>query len=557
MNIYAPNIDINQLRFFKDIKSMLENIGEDDDKLILGGDLNVIFDPDKDRKGGNFRVTNSYVSVIDVLDDIIENNKLCDIWRTKYPDQRSFTWRQRRPEIHSRLDVWLISDTLQDFVKDVEIKPSIRSDHSSILLRLDSFKTSRGHGYWKLNNSMVEEYDYIKLILDGFNEWIEEIKDIHDDIIKWEYIKYKIRLVSIIYGKTRKKRLDTRHSDLENKLDNMYKLLDFQSESNEENNLRLEVEAELKELDTYKTEGLIMRSKCRWYEKGEKSNNCFLRLINRNKTKTTMNKLKMETGEMEINPDKILKMQANFYETLYSEDNEKSDIDMEQYLNNIQIPKLDEECINVIRKIKKGKTPGIDGITIEFYSKFWHLINNIMIKSFNASYNLGELSETQKRGIITLLDKGKDRTLLQNWRPITLLNVDYKILSKVLAERMKQFLPKLINHNQVGYVKGRNIIDNIRTVSDLLFLTKNENIGGMIIGIDFKKAFDSVNWNFLTKTLKHYNFGDFFIKWVKTLYRNSSSCIINNGRLSSIFQLGRGVRQGHRATHYHLTYLFY
>jgi exonuclease III len=76
---------------------MLENIGEDDDKLILGGDLNVIFDPDKDRKGGNFRVTNSYVSVIDVLDDIIENNKLCDIWRTKYPDQRSFTWRQRRP----------------------------------------------------------------------------------------------------------------------------------------------------------------------------------------------------------------------------------------------------------------------------------------------------------------------------------------------------------------------------------------------------------------------------------------------------------------------------
>jgi hypothetical protein len=95
-----------------------------------------------------------------------------------------------------------------------------------------------------------------------------------------------------------------------------------------------------------------------------------------------------------------------------------------------------------------------------------------MIKSFNASYNLGELSETQKRGIITLLDKGKDRTLLQNWRPITLLNVDYKILSKVLAERMKQFLPKLINHNQVGYVKVRNIIDNIRAVSDLLFLTK-------------------------------------------------------------------------------------
>lgn len=298
MNIYAPNIDTNQLRFFNDIKNMLENIREDDDKWILGGDLNVIFDPDKDRKGGNFRVTNSYVSVNDVLEVIIENNGLCDIWRTKYPDQRSFTWRQRRPEIHCRLDVWLISDTLQDFVKEVDIKPSIRSDHSSILLRLDSFKTSRGHGYWKLNNSMVEEYDYIKLISDGFNEWNEEIKDIQDDRIKWEYIKYKIRLVSIIYGKSRKKRLDLRHSELENKLDNMYTLLDSKDESDEEDNLRFEVEAELKELDTYKTEGLIMRSNCTcmWYEKGEKSNNYFLRLINRNKTKTTMNKLKMETG---------------------------------------------------------------------------------------------------------------------------------------------------------------------------------------------------------------------------------------------------------------------
>jgi len=109
-------------------------------------------------------------------------------------------------------------------------------------------------------------------------------------------------------------------------------------------------------------------------------------------------------------------------------------------------------------------------------------------------------------------------------------------------------------YNQIGYVKGQNITNNIRTVSDLMFLTKNENIGGMIIGIDFQKAFDSVNWIFFTKTLKHYNFGDFFIKWVRTLYRKSTSCIINNGRLSSVFELGRGVRHGDP---YHLNYLFY
>jgi len=220
-------------------------------------------------------------------------------------------------------------------------------------------------------------------------------------------------------------------------------------------------------------------------------------------------------------------MQVNFYESLYSERNEKSDTEIENYLDKIKMPNLnveekqmceglitEEECKTVIQSFKRGKTPGMDGITIEFYLKFWHLLNKILIKCFNASYVLGELTQTQKLGIITLLDKGKDRTLLKNWRPITLLNVDYKILSKVIAERMKQHLPKLINHNQVEYVKGRNITDNIRTISDLMFLTRKDNIGGMIIGIDFEKAFDSVNWNFLKHILKHYNFGIYFIRWV-------------------------------------------
>ncbi len=557
VNIYAPNLEVNQLKFFKVIRDLLDNVRGNEDRIILGGDFNVIFEPLIDRKGGNFQITNIYQQVIDLLDDMIDNNNLCDVWRVKHPDQKAFTWRQRRPEIHSRLDVWLISDSLQDFVTEVDIRPSIRSDHSAILLKLDSFKIAKGSGYWKLNNSFIDEYDYIQLIINNFHEWNVEVNDINDNRIKWEYIKYKIRMVSIEYGKKRKKRLDFRQNKLEEELHKAYRNLDSNGETDEEANRRLELEVELKELDTYKTEGLILRSKCRWFEKGEKSNNYFLRLINNNRVKITMNKLQTEEGVIETNPLKILDRQAKFYENLYAEKENKNDREIEQYLENVNTPKLDdnekegcegliteEECSKVIKTFKKGKTPGNDGITIEFYCKFWHLINKTLIDSFNTSFALGELSETQKRGIITLLDKGKDRTLLKNWRPITLLNVDYKILSKTIAERIKIHLPKLINHNQVGYVKGRNIVDNIRTVSDLMFLTKKDNLGGIMIGIDFQKAFDSANWKFLMKTLKHYNFGTTLIKWIETLYRNSSSCIINNGRLSDIFKLYRGVRQG-------------
>ena len=96
----------------------------------------------------------------------------------------------------------------------------------------------------------------------------------------------------------------------------------------------------------------------------------------------------------------------------------------------------------------------------------------------------------------------------------------------------------------MGYVKDRHITENIRTVSDIMFYTKQKQMEGMLINIDFKKAFDSVNWNFMIETLRHFNFGDSFIKWIRTFYNDITSCVNNNGKISRKFHLGRGVRQG-------------
>ena len=95
-----------------------------------------------------------------------------------------------------------------------------------------------------------------------------------------------------------------------------------------------------------------------------------------------------------------------------------------------------------------------------------------MLECINSGYTKGKLSNSQRQAVITLLDKGKDRRLLKNWRPISLLNVDYKIGTKAIAERVKCILPKIVHSNQVGYVKGLQIMDNIRTVSDIYFYTK-------------------------------------------------------------------------------------
>ena len=155
------------------------------------------------------------------------------------------------------------------------------------------------------------------------------------------------------------------------------------------------------------------------------------------------------------------------------------------------------------------------------------------------------MSTSQRQAIITLIDKkDKDRSLLDNWRPISLLNTDVKILSKALAFRIKKVLPNIIHHNQSGYVEGRYIGETIRTIYDIMDFTKSEGTSGILAFLDFEKAFDSIEWNFIHRCLEVFGFGSDFIRWFSVLYKDISSCVCNNGVHSDYFILERGVRQG-------------
>lgn len=161
------------------------------------------------------------------------------------------------------------------------------------------------------------------------------------------------------------------------------------------------------------------------------------------------------------------------------------------------------------------------------------------------SFKYGEMSSWQRKAVITLIEKqGKDRTLVENWRPISLINVDAKIISKVIAVTVKNVLSNIIHHSQTGYVKDRYIGETVRSIFDIMEFTNNENIPGILIFIDFKKAFDTVEWHYLFDCLKAFNFGPGLINWVKTFYHNIERCVINNGLASNSFTLARGVRQG-------------
>jgi len=153
------------------------------------------------------------------------------------------------------------------------------------------------------------------------------------------------------------------------------------------------------------------------------------------------------------------------------------------------------------------------------------------------------LSISPRRGKILLIQKkSKDKTILENLRPISLLNVDYKILTKVIAKRIEKVLPTSINPDQTGYVKGHYTDENVRLIYDLIHYADKLNQKGIAIFLDFKKALDSIEWDYLLETLQLFNFGHDIQNWMKIFY--VTSCVLNNGHASTFFSLQPGVRQG-------------
>ena len=145
-----------------------------------------------------------------------------------------------------------------------------------------------------------------------------------------------------------------------------------------------------------------------------------------------------------------------------------------------------------------------------------------------------------------MLGKHKDKRFIKNWRPISLLNTDMKIISKVLLTRIKNVLPFLISSNQVTYVKNRFISASGRVISDILELA----LEGFLVTVDIEKAFDSVSHCFLLHILRKFGFGIDFVSWIKTILNNQESCIIDGGKTTNYFKLERGARQGYPISAY-------
>ena len=373
----------------------------------------------------------------------------------------------------------------------------------------------------------------------------------------------EIRTTTISFSKGKAQAIRKHEADIKQQLDTRHKIICNSQNLDNIDGILKQYDDLKKELQhQYKNKGkaAIFRSKCRWVEKGEKATKYFFNLEKRNYNRKTINEIKLENDETTTDETQILSMIQTYYSNLYNSQATDAQDSFEIFTESMEIPKLHdadrdvldgpltyEECKKSLETFGNGKSPGGDGFTVEFYKYFFHLVGADLLASLNRAYELGRLSVAQRRGIITLSSKDDaELLLLQNWRPITLLNVDHKIASKAIERRNEPMLTMLVHPDQTGFIKGRYVGENVRLISDIMKQTRVNNTPGtcILISVDFKKAFDSLEWSCIQSALKKFNFGDILRKWIEIFYMDIESAALNKGFATDWFKPSRGVRQG-------------
>jgi len=567
VNLYGPNKD--SPKFYREIFAKVDL----EYPTILCGDWNLVLEPKTDTK--NYLHVNNPNARNVVTQTMIEND-LCDPWRIQHPDMIGFTWKKKNPLKQARLDFFLATEDMMSHVIESSIMPGYRTDHNAVTLSLQFSKYKKGSGYWKFNNSFLRSTDFT----DSIRKTIQEIQEqyaatpydrqnllsipkgeIHlmiKDQLFLEVLLMEIRQKCIKHGAKEKRERQAKEKELEKQIAELEKYIASSLSNDVEENIE-KVDKLKQSLQDHRENimnGVIIRSRAIWYSQGEKPTRYFCNLEKRNYINKIIREIEVE-GKIVNNPAEILDEQRKFYENLYSYRptneilaNEIID-DMgarqltENEANTLEGIITYEELSKTVKEMATNKSPGLDGYTAEFFKFFWQDLGIVLLRAINEAYTEGEFSVTLKRGLITCIPKpNKDRRFLKNWRPITLLPVIYKMASGCIANRLKTVLSDIITEEQTGFIKERYLGDNIRLLYDIIFETNKVNIPGLVISIDFEKAFDSISINFVQKSLAAFGFGHSIQNWVKLLYKNMSAYVIQDGHISKNFSIKRGCRQG-------------
>ena len=379
--------------------------------------------------------------------------------------------------------------------------PGIRTDHMAFCLTFDLTLNPRGPGYWKFNNSLLKDNHFLLGMNENLETSIQESKSLHP-IDRWIYLKKAMQSFSKKYSKAKVKETELTISQLSEKL------IQLQSEISqmyEEHKWEIlcRTKSDLEELLSAKTKAAMFRTKSKWYEQGEIGSKYFLNMEKRRYNSRVCNTVKTDHGLITA-AKRVLKEQEAFYSELYRSDSSiifnlenTSGKKVTEDLSLLQEQPFTQEEIGLaLKNLQSNKTPGEDGLSPEVIKMFYKYLKDPLYAMITTAYQERRLPDQLMCGIINLIPKSdKDSRLLKNLRPITLLNTDYKVIEKTIANKLEPALQTLINQDQRGFMKERRISVNIRKIFELIQYCTENSIDAMILSMDFQKCFDKIEKN--------------------------------------------------------------
>jgi len=549
-NIYASTNARERSEFFRQLQQTILSDQQvtQDLPIVVCGDFNCITDPSLDRIGGQAGNGTGGAAALRQLMTLLP---LIDAWRDQHPDEKGYTWRSADGLIASRLDRILVSEVLAAGISGARIlrAPLPALDHSVVEVHIRFLEVQRGPGYWKLNCNFLSEDAYRAKIKWIISDAIRDLPRFPTVASGWEALKSRVRAVSIAYGQDRSKRLLSRRRALESEYSTVESLWRANPAAYA---ARFNAAKDALEADDQRYyEAAAVRSRVKWAEEGERPTAFFCRLEKTRAAAATLTSVIAPSGTEVSQPHQMTAAAADHFKALYT----KEDTDPEacDYLLRSVTAKLSDdahaamdeelsltELTSALQQAAKGKTPGIDGLPYEFYRVFWDQLGPVLLRVFQECLALGTLPLTMRTGVFSLLYKKGDRRLLHNWRPISLLCTDTKLLSLALNRRLMTYIDQIISADQAGFMPGRVPGENILLVQSALRYHRS----GYVLLLDQQNAFDRVDRDFMMTALERFGCPPRWCAMVRLLYANTCAQVLVNGWLSNPFALTRGVRQG-------------